>query len=431
MKMPAHRVEPIGCPLDATVRVPGSRSITNRALACAALAGGASRLVGVVDNDDTTAMRRCVAALGAAVGPGDDGELTVEGVDGLLASGARELHTAISGTTSRFVLALAALGADPVTIDAGPPMRARPMADAVGALRDMGVEVTELQEAGHLPLRVKGPWRGGATTVRGDVSSQFLSGLLLAAPATAEGVELRVEGELKSVPYVEMTLAVMEAFGASVDVARDPWRFAVAPTGYRATRYEIEPDASSAAYFLSAPLVVGGRVRVPGLGSRSVQGDSRFVDVLAAMGAVVTVAADHLEVRAEPPCNAVEVDLSDMSDQAPTLGVVSAFASGVTEIRGIGFIRRKESDRIAGVVDGLAQLGVSAEELPDGLRVQGMGDRPEGLRGGAIATLDDHRLAMSFALAGLRIPGVDILDPGCVTKTYPGFFTDLAALEVR
>lgn len=425
-----YRVSPLRGRLDADVVVPGSRSITNRALACAALAEGTSTLLGAVDNDDTAAMTRCVAALGAEVGA-SDGEVRVGGFGGRLRPGRHELHTAISGTTSRFVLALAALGREGITLDAGAPMRARPMGDAIEALGHMGVEVTELDRPGRLPLRVRGPWRGGSATIRGDVSSQFLSGLLLAAPATEQGVDLVVDGELKSVPYVEMTLAVMGAFGADVEVSRDPWRFTVAPTGYRATRYRIEPDASSAAYFLAAPVVAGGRVRVAGLGSASVQGDAGFVEVLAAMGAEVTVDADHLEVRAEPPCRGVEVDLSDMSDQAPTLAVVAAFATGVTAVSGVGFIRRKESDRIAAVVEGLALLGVDAEELPDGFRVHGMGDRLSELHGGAIATHDDHRLAMSFALGGLVIPGVDIADPGCVTKTYPGYFEDLAALEVR
>lgn len=427
----SHRVTPLRGRLDAEIVVPGSRSLTNRALACAALAGGTSHLVGVVHNDDTAAMAGCIATLGAGVEPAGHAELAISGTGGVLAPGPSELHTAISGTTSRFVLALAALGHGEVTVDAGPPMRARPMADAVEALRSMGVEVVELGDAGHLPLRVRGPWRGGSAAIRGDVSSQFLSGLLLAAPASEEGVELTVEGELKSVPYVEMTISVMEAFGATVEVSRDPWRLRVAPTGYRPTRYLIEPDASSAAYFLTAPLVVGGRVRVPGLGSGSVQGDARFVEVLASMGAEADVTSEYLEVRADTPCHGVDVDLSDMSDQASTLAVAAAFAEGPTEVSGVGFIRRKESDRIAVVVEGLGRLGVGCEELPDGFRVHGVGDRRGEMHSGVIATHDDHRIAMSFALAGLAIPGVEIVDPLCVAKTYPRFFDDLASLEVH
>lgn len=415
-------VDPVGGPVRGSIRVPGSRSISNRALACAALASGESRLSGLLHSDDTDAMAGCLGALGVAIGRESSDGVTIQGCGGRPAPGPATLFTNISGTTSRFVLALAALGEGPYRIDAGAPMRARPMGDGIAAVRALGAQVVCDEAEGHLPLWVHGgPVRGGAVSVPGDVSSQFLSGLLLAGPAMADGLVVDVVGELKSRPYVDMTVAVMTAFGAVV--AESGGRWSVEPGGYRPSDYEVEPDASSAAYFAAAAAVTGGTVRLDGIDRSSIQGDVGFLDVLAAMGASVVEEPEGLVVDAAGGMRGGEFDFSDISDQAPTAAVVAAFASGPTRITGIGFIRRKESDRIAAVVEGLHHLGVEAAEEPDGFVVHPVGRPPHG---GRIETYDDHRLAMSFAVAGLVVPGVEILDPSCVAKTYPGFFDDLA-----
>lgn len=259
--------------------------------------------------------------------------------------------------------------------------------------------------------------------MRGDLSSQFLSGLLLAAPCFADGLDVAVEGALVSNPYVDLTLDVMRAFGAEVE--RDGLRFDVAPTGYRATDYAVEPDASAASYFFAAAAITGGRVVVEGLGARSRQGDLQFVRVLERMGCAVELRAHETEVRGPERLAAVDVDMSDVSDTTQTLAAVAAFADGTTRIRGVGFIRNKESDRVGATVRELQRAGIAAREDEDGLEIEG--GTP---RAATIETYDDHRMAMSLALLGLRAPGIAIADPACVAKTYPGYFEDLSAIGI-
>jgi 3-phosphoshikimate 1-carboxyvinyltransferase len=254
--------------------------------------------------------------------------------------------------------------------------------------------------------------------VPGDVSSQFLSALLLIAPATRAGLNVKVVGELKSVPYVEMTRHVMGAFGVDVHGT------AVAPQTYRAGPFAVEPDASSACYFMAAAAITGGRVQISGLGSGSWQGDLGFVDVLDRMGCGIEDTPTSVTVVGPEHLSAVDVDLSDISDQAPTFAAVAAYAEGTSRAIGIGFIRRKESNRIAAVVEGLKNLGIEAHDEADGFSV--VGGRP---RAGVVATHDDHRIAMSFGVMGLRTPGVVIEDPGCTAKTFPGFFRALDQLR--
>jgi 3-phosphoshikimate 1-carboxyvinyltransferase len=415
-----REVEPLAAPPDATVAVPGSRSITNRALVCAALADGTSTLTGVLDSDDTRAMLGCLTSLGISWRKVDDHTIEVDGSGGAVPAapeGGTSLHTRLSGTTSRFVTAMCALGGGDYTIDADGPMRARPMGDLAQALRQLGVSVDDTD--GHLPITVHGAGlTGGEVELPGDVSSQFTSALLLIGPCTDVGLDVEVTGAAKSEPYVEMTRRVMAAFGASPGGSG----------GYRSARYAIEPDASTACYFWAAAAITGGTVGVAGLGAASIQGDVAFVDVLERMGCHVERADDSIAVTGPEQLTAVDVDLGDISDQAPTFAVVAAFAEGTSRASGIGFIRRKESDRIAAVVEGLGRLGVDAVEESDGFRV--IGAAPSGPpHGGRIRTFDDHRIAMSFALAGLRASGVVIEDPGCVAKTFPAFFDALDDLR--
>lgn len=422
-----YEVRPVGGRLDATVRPPGSKSVTNRALVCAALADGTSLLEGVLFADDTEAMISCLRELGVSLRV-DRGARTIEvkGVAGLPPATGALLDARMSGTTSRFVAPVAALGRGTVVLDGADQLRARPMGDLLTALEHLGAEIEPLGEHGHLPVRITAHGLGGGSvTVPGDVSSQFLSGLLMAGPCTRDGLEVSVSGDLVSQPYVAMTAAVMAAFGAEVDLGDGDAPIAVAPTGYRAVeRYFVEPDASAASYFLAAAAICGGRVRVEGLGSGSLQGDVRFAELLGRMGARLDLGADHVEVEGLGVLRGIDVDMSDISDTAPTLAAVAAFADSPTVVTGIGFIRAKETDRIAAVVNELRGLGVDATEDPDGFTI-----RPGTPHGATVRTYDDHRMAMSMALVGLRVPGVLIEDPGCVAKTYPEFWDDLEALR--
>lgn len=412
-------VVPLAVPPDADVAVPGSKSITIRALLVAALADGTSRLRGVLRSEDTDAMARALRSLGVeVVDEGDD--VVVRGAAGTIPASAATVDLVRSATSARLLLAAVALGAGRYVVDGHPQLRARPMGPGIAALRSLGVEVDELAEPGCLPVAVHGgPLAGGTVALPGDVSSQFVSGLLVAGACTTGGVEIRLTTDLVSEPYVAMTRAVMAAFGVPADGLR------VAPGHYRAADFAIEPDASSASYLLAAAAVTGGRVRVRGLERRSTQGDLAFVDALERMGAAVTWTAGGVEVRGTGTLRGVEADLSAFSDTAPTLAAVAALASTPTRVTGIGFIRRKESDRIGAVVAELRRCGVDADEDDDGFVV-----RPSRPHGAVVQTYDDHRIAMAFAVLGLVVPGIVIADPGCVAKTFPGFWEVVDSLRV-
>jgi 3-phosphoshikimate 1-carboxyvinyltransferase len=421
MSADVARVEPLAGPLDATVRLPGSKSITNRALVAAALADGPSTITGALVADDTQAMVECVRRLGVAVDAIDDGStLLVEGAGRRIPVDHADLDVRQSGTTARFIVPMAALGHGRFAVDGSHRMRQRPMADLVGALRALGATIS----SDRLPFTIDARGlAGGPVAVAADASSQFASGLLLSGPAMRHPLQLQLSTTVVSRPYLQLTVAVMRSFGVEVSVDDD--RFVVPITPYRATTYAVEPDASAASYFFAAAAICGGTVRVPGLGRSSRQGDLRFVELLARMGASVEQSDNETVVSVAGPLHGIEADMGDVSDTAPTLAVVAAFASTPTRIMGIGFVRAKESDRIGGVVRELQRLGVDAQEEDDGLLV-----RPGAFHPARVLTYDDHRMAMSFALVGLRIPGVEIDDPGCVAKTFPSFFEVLSALPV-
>jgi 3-phosphoshikimate 1-carboxyvinyltransferase len=418
-------IQPLTAPPDVTVTVPGSKSLTNRALVTAALADGTSRLTGILLADDTEAMIGALTALGIAIEVDREAAVAhVQGCAGQVPPGPATLDVRLSGTTARFLAPLLALGRGSYVLDAEPAFRLRPMAPLFAALRELGVEVEELGEKGRLPARLTTSGLvGGRVAVAGDVSSQFLSGLLLAGPVTRDGLDLELTTPLVSVPYVELTVATMTAFGAHVERSH-PRRFHVAPDGYRAVDHHIEPDATAASYFLAAAAITGGRVRIAGLTRKALQGDVRFADVLARMGAEVIADEDGLEVRGTGRLHGIEVDLADLSDTAQTLAAVAVFADSPTRVTGIGFIRGKETDRIGAVVTELRRCGIDAHEEPDGFVVHPGTPRPT-----VVATYDDHRMAMSFALLGLVAPGIQIADPGCVAKTFPGYFEVLDELR--
>jgi 3-phosphoshikimate 1-carboxyvinyltransferase len=420
----ARVVEPLASPPDAVVRVPGSKSITNRALLCAALADGPSDLSGVLVADDSEAMVGCLTQLG--VGLAFDrgrGDVAIGGAGGAWPAPGADLDARLSGTTSRFVLPALALGRGRFRLDGRAPLRARPFDDVVTALRGFGVEVEEGSPPGRLPLTVvaTGGLDGGEVRVAADRTSQFVSALLLTAPYATGGLRLRLEGAVASRPYVELTRRVMADFGADSAWAGES-TLVVPPGRYTGRRYAVEPDASSASYFLAAAAVTGGRVSVEGLGPDSPQGDARFVDVLERMGAKVERSAHRLTVIGGALVG-IDVDLADQPDMAQTVAVTAVFADGPTRVRGVALIREHETDRIAAVVAELRRCGVDAEEHDDGFTI-----RPGPPHPATIRTYDDHRMAMSFALLGLRAPGIAVADPGCVSKTFPTFWDVLGTL---
>ncbi len=416
---------PLHARVDADVTVPGSKSYTNRALVCAALADGVSVLSGTLVSDDTAAMLDCLHALAIATQLDErTGNLTIEGCHGRLPRQTATLACRLSGTTARFVTPMACLGDGPYRIDGGVPLRARPMIDQFSALRVLGADIVSVDRVDHLPVDLRrAGFRGGSVKVPGNVSSQFLSGLLLAAPCFPDGIRVQVTTDLVSRSYVELTLQTMDAFGAQI-TSTDDQHFAVAPGGYRARPYTVEPDASAASYFFAAAALTAGRVRVQGLGRSSHQGDVAFADILARMGCMLTNTPDGIEVRGPEQLRGVEVDMRDCSDVAQTLAAIAPFADSPTRITGIGFIRRKETDRIAAMVTELNRCGIQAVEESDGVLIHPGIPQPA-----QIHTYDDHRMAMSFALIGLRCPGITIEDPGCVAKTFPDYWTALERLR--
>lgn len=419
---PTIEIEPARQPLQASIRPPGSKSITNRALVCAALADGESLLTGALVSDDTEVMIDSLRRLGIDVAVEDQGHtLRVSGGAGTFPASEAELFVGNSGTTIRFLAALATLGKGQYRLDGVARMRERPIGDLVATLTAFGCDVRCEYDNGYPPLLVNAQGLpGGNATIAGNQSSQFLSGLLMAAPCAQGPLELRVEGELVSQPYVEMTLQVQREFGISIDADSQLTRFATpGQQHYQARQYAIEPDASAASYFWGAAAIAGGTVTVEGLSATSLQGDVAFVDVLEQMGCHVERQADSISVTGGP-LRGVTVDMNAISDTVQTLAAVALFAEGPTEVSGVAHNRLKETDRISALATELRKLGAEVSERPDGLRIE-----PRPLRGTSVATYDDHRMAMSLALVGLRLSGVVVENPACTAKTYPDYFIDL------
>ncbi|WP_419907535.1 3-phosphoshikimate 1-carboxyvinyltransferase [Candidatus Poriferisodalis sp.] len=433
-------IDPFTNGATGTVLLPGSKSITNRAVLCAALAEGRSTLDGVLFADDTEAMIEAVTALGAVVRVNrGKRRLIIDGIGGRHISHSQAagepivVHARSSGTTARFVLPVVAALGGRWLLDGDPQLRARPQDDLLAAQRSLGVTVRELGEHGCLPIEITSSGADETAMlrhvrIRADTSSQFATGLLLAGPLR-DGIHVEIDPAFDTVsrPYIDMTVEVMKAFGANVVVPSED-RFVVTEGQYRAANYPIEPDASAASYVFAAAALCGGKVRVEGLGSHSIQGDVRFAEVLGEMGADVTVSDEAITVGA-PPSGALQAgsfDLRDFSDTAQTLAAVAAFAEGTTSIGGIGFIRRKETDRIANTAAELAKRGVDTVAELDGITVRA---NPFALRAGLVDCHGDHRMAMAMSLIGLRVAGIDIDDPDCVAKTFPDFFDVIEALR--
>ena len=429
------RIEPIPAPFTATITPPGSKSLTNRALVLAALADGTCDLSNVLFADDTHAMLENLMKLGFHLVIDHDARtVRVHGRGGRIDKAAAELFCGNSGTTIRFLTALCALGHGTYTLDGVARMRQRPIGPLVAMLKNLGVRVEHAMADSFPPVIIHAHGLpGGIVRYGSETSSQYLSAVLQVAPYAKHEVRVHLTGEQTSWPYVAMTMQLMDAFGVTPELIRDPKtgqpkQIIVPQLPYGATNYAIEPDASNATYFLAAAAVSpGSKVTVEGLGKQSLQGDVGFADVLHRMGADLVFGKDFITVKGTKTFDGIDVDLSGMPDTAQTLAVAALFATGPTTIRGLHTLRLKETDRLAALAAELTKLGADVSIEGDALTV----DPPEDgkLKPAAIDTYDDHRMAMSFAVAGTRTAGVTIKDAECVNKTYPTFFEDLGTLR--
>jgi len=417
-----------GMPVDTSaprsLALPGSKSITARALFLAAAADGVTTLVRPLRSDDTEGFAEGLTRLGYRIGRTPE-TWQVDGRPQGPAVTEADVYCRDGATTARFLPTLAAAGHGTYRFDASEQMRRRPLAPLSRALRDLGVDLRHEEAEGHHPLTVRAAGvEGGEVTLDAGQSSQYLTALLLLGPLTRRGLRIHVT-DLVSVPYVEITIAMMRAFGA--EVAREGDTYVVPPGGYRATTYAVEPDASTASYFFAAAAITpGAAVTVPGLGTGALQGDLAFVDVLRRMGAEVTVGADATTVRGTGELRGLTVNMRDISDTMPTLAAIAPFASGPVRIEDVANTRVKECDRLEACAENLRRLGVRVSTGPDRIEIH-PGTAPSPTT--EITTYGDHRIVMSFAVTGLRVPGISFDDPGCVRKTFPGFHEAFAELS--
>jgi 3-phosphoshikimate 1-carboxyvinyltransferase len=437
-KIPYVDIQPVQRPFRKTVVVPGSKSITNRALPMAALAHGVSTLTGVLFADDTRAMLGGLSALGVDLRI-DEAAKTVQvtgrGTD--FPHRAATLFCGNSGTTIRFLAALLSAGRGDYLLDGVARMRQRPIDELVAQLRRLGANIDYAAAPGFPPIKIAATGlAGGACTFENAKSSQYISAVLMAAPYAREAVTVELIGPVTSEPYVAMTLRMMEQWGYTSAVGRrqEPESTAGSslhlPAGkYTAQMYAIEPDASNASYFLAAAAIVkDSSITVEGLGKGSLQGDIAFADVLHSMGAGLVFGRDFVTVTGTGELHGIEIDMNPIPDMVQTLAVVALFADSPTTITNVWNLRVKETDRLAALEQELRKLGAAVETGTDWIRISPpspLSPFPSPLA--PIDTYDDHRMAMAFAVAGLRAKGVRIMEPGCTAKTYPEYFADLQA----
>ena len=418
-------IQPIRKPIDATIEVPGSKSYTNRALLVAALARGASTVTGALFSDDTRYMCNALQKLGVEIYADEkQARFDIHGNGGDIPVSSADLYIGNSGTTSRSLTAYVSLGRGKFVIDGDAPMRhGRPIADLLDALTQIGVSARSQFGNGHLPVIIEANGlEGGKTRLDVSKSSQFLTALLLIAPYAKNDVEIQVVGE-REMPYIDITLAVMAAFG--VEVVSEGYRYFRIEEGqrYQPRIYTVEPDASNASYFFAAAALTGGRVTVEHLSLDSMQGDVQFVRILEQMGCQVTVSESGITLTGPRQLRGVDADMRAISDTSLTLAAIAPFADSKVTIRNIEHTRWQETDRIHAMVTELRKLGVPVVEHQDGLEIS-----PSPVTPAAIDTYEDHRMAMAFALVGLKASGIRINDPECVSKTFPNYFEVLQEL---
>jgi 3-phosphoshikimate 1-carboxyvinyltransferase len=419
------QITPIRHPLSASVHVPGSKSLTNRALLIAALAEGATHLTNALFSDDSKYFANALQTLGFDVQLDEvDAAMTVTGLGGRIPSHKAELFIGNAGTAARFLSAFLTLGQGEYILDGEPRMRERPIGDLIDALHQLGVELEATNNCPPVEISAKG-LPGGKTKIAGNISSQFLSALLMVAPYAKSPIEIEVTTELNSKPYVDMTLAIMRDFG--IDVERDGYKsFKIPIANYKSQiKYSIESDASAASYFFAAPAICGGTLRVENISRNSKQGDSGFLDILEQIGCLIREDNNSIEVTGTSALKGIDVDMRDLPDTAQTLAAIAPFASSSTRIRGIASARLKETDRVHATCIELARLGIHVEEHQDGMTIYPC----DKIQPAAIQTYNDHRMAMAFSLMGLRMDGIRIENPACVSKTFPYFFEVLDSLR--
>ena len=420
---PSIEIQPIHGQVNATIQPPGSKSLTNRALLIAALADGQSVLAGALASDDTHVMIDSLSKLGFDVAHDINAdEITITGAAGQIPKPNAELFVDNSGTTIRFLTAALGMAGGEYRLDGIQRMRERPIGHLVNSLASAGATIEAESPQQCPPVQIKSDrLAGGLIKIRGDISSQYLSGLLMAAPLATQGVTIEIEGSLISKPYVQMTIEVMKSFGVVCQCDADMSRFEIAAgQTYTAQRYAIEPDASAASYFWATAAICGGRASVTGLNKDSLQGDVGFVDCLEQMGCQVNAEANSISVTG-PAKRGIDIDMSNVSDTVQTLAAVALFVEGKTTVRNVAHNRVKETDRIGNLAIELRKFGAQVEEFEDGLSIT----PPQQFTCADIETYNDHRMAMSLALPGLKQPGVVIHNPSCVSKTYPNYFADL------
>ncbi len=427
------QILPINRPLNATVRVPGSKSLTNRALLIASLANGTTHLTNALFSDDSCYFAKALQTLGFDIQLDEANHaMTVTGLGGRIPARQAELFIGNAGTAARFLSAFLTLGNGEYVLDGDSRMRERPIQDLIDALNQLGVELEAKNDCPPVEIFAKG-LPGGKTKIAGNISSQFLSALLMVAPYAQSPIEIEVTTELNSKHYVDMTIGNMHDFGA--EVQRDAYRFFSVPlTTYQLpvsnpqspiSTYPIESDASAASYFFAAPAICGGTVRVDDILRNSKQGDIAFLDILTEMGCTIEERDDSIEVTSTGNLVGVDVDMRDIPDTAQTLAAIAPFASSPTRIRGIASARLKETDRVHATCTELTRLGVRVEEHEDGMTIYPCDD----IQPATIQTYNDHRMAMAFALIGLRVEGIVIENPSCVSKTFPNYFEVLDSLR--
>lgn len=407
-------------PVDATVEIPGSKSLTNRALLVAALAQGDSILENALFSEDSKYFAKCLEQLGIPItlNP-DQAQIQVAGRGGDIPAKQADLFVGLAGTAARFISALVALGNGEYRLDGVPRMRERPMGDMLTVLQTGGATVKFEGNSGFMPYTVYSrQFAGGNFQLKANQTSQQLSALLMIAPYAQQDTSIEVEGTLVSQSYVKMTCRLMADFGVEVIQIGDNQFQIKAGQRYQARHYTIEPDASNASYFFAAAAVTGGRVRVKHLTKQSCQGDILWLNVLEQMGCQIKDSDDYTEVTGPKQLQGIDIDMNDISDLVQTLGAIAPFASSPVTIRNVEHIRYKETDRIRAVVTELRRLGVEVEEFADKLKIE-----PGPITPATIETYHDHRMAMAFAVTGLKVPGIVIKDPGCTAKTFPDYFT--------
>ncbi len=408
--------------IDTKMTVPGSKSITQRALIAAALANGTSSLIGPLSSEDTHYTSTALQEMGITV-DNSGKDWTVSGSNGTIHTPGKPIFLGNNGTATRFLTSVASLGAGIFQITGEKRMEERPISPLMSALKGWGVEIESIKGTGCPPLEIDAKGIvGGKTILPEGKSSQYLSSLLLVAPYAQQPASLEVLGDVYSKPYVTMTMAVMKSFGVEVKAAADLSHFQIPNQHYQAGEYHIEGDASSASYFFAAAAITGGTVTIDNIPTPSLQGDAALLEMLEQMGCTLEKSAHGVTLSGPKKLRGVEVDMADCPDVAPTLAIVASQAYGRTVIKNIAHLRIKECDRLHVMAKELAKIGARVQELPDTLIIEGLGDNAPPMHGAEIETYNDHRIAMCFAVAGLVVPGMKILGEECVAKSFPDFW---------